>query len=389
MTQRKVLLVDYDPAYLTLGSEELGARGYEVTEAHDGAEALEKLKHETFDIVISDLEMPVPTGLDLLDGIRKDGRENVAALPFVMLTERGDIGSVGRAYESGATSFVQKPVNWPTLVHHVEFVLRASEQAAALRIARDDAKKALNSKNAVLMALRHELRSPLHVIQGFTDILCDKLDRSLDDQSRMEFSFIHDGVDDMIDKIDKLFLHADILNGERILQTSQTLLANVVMQAVDRVRKMAEASEIAFDIAYDDGVEDRVMHVDENMLSVAIGHVLGNAIKFGPDGGTVRIASRAAGEEIEIAVEDEGEGFDLDRIDTYLEGFGQSDDGLTRTSSGLGLGLTLANNLTLAHKGLLTLSNSARGGGVATIRLHPLATRRVEKAASAERTGTG
>jgi len=387
MTKRKVLLVDDDPVYLTLGGEELESRGYEVVEADNGADALERLRDERFDIVISDLEMPVLTGLGLLEGLRSDTREAVSALPFIMITGRGDIASVGQAYESGATSFVQKPVNWLTLVHHVEFVLRASEQAAALRIARDEAKKALHSKNAVLMALRHELRSPLHVIQGFTDLLSNKLKDSLTDQSKMEFSFIHDGVDDMIDKIDKLFLYADILNGERILQTSQTSLATVVMQAMSRSKKTAEASEVTFDIEYSDGVEDRPMHVDGNMLSVAIGHIVDNAIKFGPDGGTVRVTGRAAGDEIEIMVEDEGEGFELDRTDTYLEGFGQRDDGLTRTSSGLGLGLTLANNLTLAHKGHLTLTNSERGGGVATISLHPFAV--ADRDTPPARTGTG
>lgn len=373
MQKRKVLLVDDDPVYLTLGSEELESRGYDVSEAQNGAEGLEKLRTEHFDIVISDLEMPILTGIGLLDAIRADDREDVAALPFIMITGRGDIDSVGRAYDSGATSFIQKPVNWLTLVHHVEFVLRASEQAMALRTARDDAKKALHSKNAVLMALRHELRSPLHVIQGFADILSNKLRDTLDHQSTMEFSFIHDGVDDMVDKIDKLFLYADILNGENVMKASETSLPTIVKLAVARVQKLIDTSETDIHIDLDDIAGGLHLKADEKMLSTAIGHILDNAIKFSPDKSPVDIIGRHVGDDIEISIRDRGEGFDLERTEAYLEGFGQRDDGLTRTSSGIGLGLTLANHLTYAHNGTLSLSNAPDGGGVATLTFRPFA----------------
>lgn len=369
MTKRKILLVDDDPVYLTLGSEELESHGYEVREARNGAEALERLHSEAFDIVVSDLEMPVLTGLELLNAIRRDDRVGIAELPFIMITGRGDIESVGRAFDSGATSFVQKPVNWLTLVHHVEFVVRASEQAIALRVARDDAKNALDSKNAVLMALRHELRSPLHVIQGFADLLSQRLTDSLDDQSLMEFGFIHNGVDDMIDKIDKLFLYADILNKGDFLRKSEAWLLNMIEQAISRVRKPMQAADTRISTSYGEGFADACVLADENMLSIALGHLLDNAVKFSPVNSHIRIVANAFDEEIELIVTDEGEGFDLDRTATYLDGFGQRDDGLTRTSSGVGLGLTLANQLTLAHGGTLTLSNAQSGGGVVTIRL--------------------
>lgn len=372
MIPRKILLVDDDPVYLTLGSEELASQGYDVKDAFNGAEALEMLRDEPFDIVISDLEMPVLDGIGLLDGIRADPRESVSELPFIMITGRGDIDSVARAFDRGATSFVQKPVNWITLIHHVGFVLRAGEQAAALRVARDDAKKALHSKTAVLMALRHEMRSPLHVIQGFTDLLSNKLSATADAETTQAFGFIHDGVDDMIDKIDKLFLYADIVNGDREFNKSETSPAMIVKLATERVRKLVETSGTQIVIEHDGTTADVAMMGDEKMLSTAIGHILDNAIKFGPDNSEVRVRTGRVGDTVEIRIEDSGEGFDLDCTDTYLEGFGQRDDGLTRTSSGVGLGLTLASNLAWAHGGTLDLSNSETGGGVVTMRLRPL-----------------
>jgi len=371
MTQRKILLVDDDPVYLTLGAEELESRDYAVVEAFNGAEALERLRDEHFDLVISDLEMPVLSGLSLLDSIRADEREDVADLPFIMITGRGDIESVGRAFDSGATSFVQKPVNWLTLAHHVEFVLRASEQAAALRSARDDAKRALHSKNAVLMSLRHELRSPLHVIQGFADLLSNKLRDSLDQQSQMEFSFIHDGVDDMVDKIDKLFLYADMLNDELSMRITETSVSSIIKVATARVRKIAKDAETEIHVTVDPAAEDMTLPADEKMMSTALAHILDNAVKFGPNESVIEIEVTRVGTMPRIVVRDRGEGFDLDRCEAYIAGFGQRDDGLTRTSSGIGLGLTLANHLTLAHRGHLSLSNAPDGGGVVTIDFDP------------------
>ncbi len=370
MSERRILLVDDDPVYLTLGAEELASRGYDVTEACNGSEALSKFGSHEFDLVISDLEMPILSGLELLDKMRADPREEVSALPFIMITGRGDLGSVERAYDRGATSFVQKPVNWLTLVHHVGFVLRSSEQAAALRIARDNAKKALCSKEAVLLALRHELRSPLHVIQGFADLLSQKLDKNLDQESKLAFGYIDDGVDDMIDKIDKLFLYADIINGDDFLKTTEVSLNGVIEVAVSRVRKLSEASNTKIITCFDKDLEHVHLVADEKMLATAIGHVLDNAIKFSPPDSTVNIRIHDFQRNVEITIEDEGDGFDLAQTDLYLEGFGQRDGGLTRVSSGIGLGLTLANRLTCEHGGVLSLANSANGGGLVSLRLN-------------------
>jgi len=383
MTPRRILLVDDDPVYLMLGSEELASQGYNVRDACNGAEALDMLRNEPFDIVISDLEMPTLDGIGLLDGIRADPRESVSELPFIMITGRGDIDSVARAFDRGATSFVQKPVNWITLIHHVGFVLRAGEQAAALRVARDEAKRALHSKTAVLMALRHEMRSPLHVIQGFTDLLSNKLSATADAETTQAFGFIHDGVDDMIDKIDKLFLYADIVNGDREFNKAETSPAMIVKLATERVKKLVETSGTTVIVDHGDPDADVRFLGDEKMLSTAIGHILDNAIKFGTDSSEVRVRTGRTGDRIEIRIEDGGEGFDLASTDTYLEGFGQRDDGLTRTSSGVGLGLTLASNLAWAHGGTLDLSNSESGGGVVTMRLRPLCDEESEDGADA------
>ena len=78
-----------------------------VTEAKNGAEAIELLKQEKFDLIICDWEMPNMSGLELLQKIRSDGRlKNIA---FLMATAVTDTENVTKAIQAGVTDYVTKP----------------------------------------------------------------------------------------------------------------------------------------------------------------------------------------------------------------------------------------------------------------------------------------
>jgi len=95
---RKILQRVLVQADLTLGK---------VLEASDGAEALEKLKTETVQLVLSDINMPKMDGLELLAHLRADPRWK--SLPVVMVTTEGSQNKVMQALELGANGYVRKP----------------------------------------------------------------------------------------------------------------------------------------------------------------------------------------------------------------------------------------------------------------------------------------
>ena len=124
-TQPEVLLVDDDEVNLLLTALALRERGFKITEAGSGEQALKLLREQVPDIVLLDAMMP--GGLDGFDtciSLRKmPGFENV---PVLMLTGLDDDVSITRAYQAGATDFFVKATQWSLLAGRLHYLLRSS-----------------------------------------------------------------------------------------------------------------------------------------------------------------------------------------------------------------------------------------------------------------------
>ena len=104
-TEPRILVVDDDAELCEILTEVLTRFGFEVQAAPDGQEALELLKKDGFDLVITDLDMPVIGGLTLLRKVREAGGE----IPFIFMTGHGTVECAVEAMKCGASDFVQKP----------------------------------------------------------------------------------------------------------------------------------------------------------------------------------------------------------------------------------------------------------------------------------------
>jgi diguanylate cyclase (GGDEF)-like protein len=133
-TKRGVVLVaDDDPVMRLLMLEMLGQVGLDGIEAGDGRQALAQFQEMAPDLILMDVDMPNMDGFSACRAIRE--LDTGATVPIIMVTGGDDIEAVTNAYESGATDFVSKPINWPILGHRVLYVLRASDAIVRLRIA--------------------------------------------------------------------------------------------------------------------------------------------------------------------------------------------------------------------------------------------------------------
>ncbi|MFO0500098.1 MAG: chemotaxis response regulator CheY [Pseudomonadota bacterium] len=84
-----------------------------MNEADDGTTAWDKLQHETFDLIISDWNMPKMTGIDLLRKVRAESK--YAQTPFIMVTAEGKRENVIAAVQAGVSNYIVKPFNAATL----------------------------------------------------------------------------------------------------------------------------------------------------------------------------------------------------------------------------------------------------------------------------------
>jgi chemosensory pili system protein ChpA (sensor histidine kinase/response regulator) len=117
----RVLLVDDSRSVRIQVGRLLRTGGFEVVAAPDGAAALERLRAEPFDLVLTDLEMPRLHGYELLEQMRADPR--LAGIPTVVLSSRSGPKHVARAEALGARDFLSKPVKRETLVSRIRACL--------------------------------------------------------------------------------------------------------------------------------------------------------------------------------------------------------------------------------------------------------------------------
>ena len=104
-TKKRVLAVDDSEPVRKLVSLVLKSAGYEVITASDGAEALEKFQKDYYDLIVTDMNMPVMHGLELIRSIRQTNEE----VPILALTSESEAEIRRRGSEAGANGWVVKP----------------------------------------------------------------------------------------------------------------------------------------------------------------------------------------------------------------------------------------------------------------------------------------
>ena len=125
--RRKILLVDDEPRLLDSVRMNLELEGFEVFEAHDGEEALDKVRKVLPDLVVLDVMMPRLDGFETLTELRR-----FSSVPVIMLTVKADDSDVVAGLERGADDYVGKPFSQQVLVSRIRAVLRRAESTAAV-----------------------------------------------------------------------------------------------------------------------------------------------------------------------------------------------------------------------------------------------------------------
>jgi two-component system response regulator AtoC len=151
--QKTILAVDDEPSMLRLLEISLKQAGYKPVLARDGSEALQIIKNQTIDLVVSDLHMPRMNGLDLLKNIRLEND----ALPFIMVTAQGEIKTAVEAMKLGASDYILRPFDLETLevaIAKALSVQRLTLENAYLKTANNLIDSGLIGESAPMLALK-------------------------------------------------------------------------------------------------------------------------------------------------------------------------------------------------------------------------------------------
>ncbi|MDH3763600.1 MAG: EAL domain-containing protein, partial [Gammaproteobacteria bacterium] len=131
----RVLVVDDDNGFRLTTCEALKGTGYNVIEASSGEDALSLIEEARPDLVLLDAIMPGMDGFEVCRKLRN--KQATRAIPVMILTGLGDMESVNRAFESGATDFIVKPVNYAVLSSRIQFQLRVAGNLRELHISQE------------------------------------------------------------------------------------------------------------------------------------------------------------------------------------------------------------------------------------------------------------
>ena len=368
-----IMIVDDDEFVRSILRMELERDGFDIEEAADGLDACEKCRLRVPDLIIADVVMPRMDGFALCRELRADPRYQY--IPILQATGLEDLPSIEKAYESGATDFICKPLNGNILKHRVRYMLRSSRAFDELRrnhhlvlAARDAADAANRAKSEFLANMSHELRTPLNAIIGFSTIMTSETREPLP-QKHCEYArIIRQSGDHLLHIINDILDLAKVESNTLKLREEFVELASIL----DLVKAVAQGQAHNAGLVFEFEMKSTASRVraDPVRLKQILLNLLSNAVKFTPKQGSVRLSvGNGPNGELEFRVSDTGIGIAEDKIALAMAPFGQIDSRLARRYEGTGLGLPLTKRLVEMHGGTFILESKLGRGTTVTVRL--------------------
>ena len=234
--------------------------------------------------------------------------------------------------------------------------------------ARVEAERLSDMKDEFLSTLSHELRTPLNAMLGWAQLLMDggKDDKML----RRGLQTIERNARAQSQLIEDMLDMSRLIAGKVRIEIGRTWPSDFIAAAVETVRPTALARNVRLDMLIESHAGP--LAADAGRLQQVMTNLLSNAIKFTPTGGIVRVSSKRVKDSIVIEVSDNGIGIESAFLPHVFDRFRQADASSTRRHGGLGLGLSIAQQLVELQGGQLTAASAGEGEGATFTLTMPL-----------------
>jgi two-component system CheB/CheR fusion protein len=314
-------------------------------------------------------------------------------LPVIILTS-GGASRLTRLFDlaadaAGGVTLLERPISTETLLRTIDVALRSrlrqyqvrdliveqernrssleeSEEKLRLMLTREQglrqaADEANRLKDEFLATMSHELRNPLNVILGYSELLLRTEEIKVSPHlMRLSEALRRNAVAQSYLIRDLLEL-SRLRSGKLTLNSETVSLMTAINNAVETVRADAEAKDIAVDI----GAPPEPLFVNGDLLRLEqiVWNLLTNAVKFTPDGGKVTVRLECENNQVLLIVEDTGQGIEASFLPNVFEMFRQGDARASREHTGMGIGLALVQQLVKLHGGSVVAYSAGLGRG--------------------------
>jgi signal transduction histidine kinase/ActR/RegA family two-component response regulator len=212
-------------------------------------------------------------------------------------------------------------------------------------------------KDVFLATLAHELRNPLAPIQnGLSLLKIGKPENTPRVLAMMERQLSH-----MVRLIDELLDVSRVSRGMVTLKRKQMKLNTAIDSAIETSRPLLDIGRHQLTVI----VPDNPIWLDADATRVAqiLSNLLNNAARYTPEGGRIELAAETVGAEVRIRITDNGIGIPAEMLEKVFDLFTRVDEAAERSQNGLGVGLSLAKQLTELHGGSITVASEGLGRG--------------------------
>ena len=210
------------------------------------------------------------------------------------------------------------------------------------------------AREDVLGVVAHDLRNPLNLIQMTVELI---IDEDLPAERRKEMLAIGLRAAKQMNRlIEDLLDHVRLQAGRLSLDVEDVSVHTIIQDAEETFRPLADRRHVHFETTGNDGVSVRA---DRIRVSQIVGNLIGNAIKFTPEQGIVKLRATPDDKQVVFQVVDDGPGIAADNISHLFDNFWQARKSDRR---GVGLGLAIAKELVEAHGGKIWVESSVDHG---------------------------
>jgi two-component system, cell cycle sensor histidine kinase PleC len=231
---------------------------------------------------------------------------------------------------------------------------------------KSEAEAAYIAKSEFLANMSHELRTPLNAIIGFSEMMQEQVFGELGSPKYVEYcrdiyksgTYLNEIVSDILDM-------SRLETGRMSIDEREVNVAKAVDEALQRGRSGAQAKDIEISCNVSTTL---ACSGDHDAIVKVLGILLSNSVKFTPRAGKVRVLARRVGQWVNIYVEDNGQGVELEALERLGKPFEQSRAVIENGMKGSGLGLAIAKALMELHSGSLRLRSRVGVGTVVLVR---------------------
>ena len=350
-----VLVVDDTEVNRILLREILELDGHRVALASDGPEALRRVREDPPDLVLLDVSMPGMDGLEVCRRLRADPATD--SLPVILVTALADRAHRLEGIAAGANDYLTKPIDRPDLLLRVRNALRLRKLHSELEAQYRKLQDLEQLRDSLVHMLVHDLRSPLTGISAYLQMSRERIGELGDPQLDADFEEMGRSVAQLTDMVSDVLDVSRFEAGAMPLQPAPLDLRTVVAEAVSALGRARHAA-----VAVDGGQEPVAAVADPEVIRRVVTNLVGNAVKFTPRGGQVRVEVVTGSSGPEVRVRDTGPGIPPELHERIFEKFGQANgNGKPRVRSS-GLGLAYCKLAVEAHGGRIGVV-SATGEG--------------------------